>query len=159
VTIEFEMESNGGQWSSIMDKSGVSVLVVEWNCLEQIAWNHCTHHVTAFTLSLSLSLYHIDGWTGLPTTRSTHGIGLCQSSCVGCHRGIRRDQSQHRCHFATKGFLLDQVAFLPCGTMYHLGCIRAGEPFQSRLPAGRGLTYPRLAIASTFICESCTVRA
>jgi hypothetical protein len=110
-------------------------------------------------LSLSLSLFHIDSWTGLPNTQGTRGIGLCQSTCVGCQRGIRWDQPQHRCHFATNSFVLDQVTFLPCGTTYHLGCIRVGEPFRSRLPAGRGLTYPRLAIVSTFICESCTVRA
>jgi hypothetical protein len=78
---------------------------------------------------------------------------------VGCHKGIRRDDAQHLCRFALTGFPLDGHVFLPCGTTYHLGCIRVGEPFRSRLPAGRGLSYPRLHTAPPFICEACTVRA
>jgi hypothetical protein len=41
---------------------------------------------------------------------------------------------------------------------YHLGCIRVGEPFHSRLGGDRGLVYPRTRIAPPFICEACTVR-
>lgn len=79
--------------------------------------------------------------------------------CVGCHEGIRRTDSQHLCRFATTGFELDGRRFVPCGVTYHMGCIQVGEPFQSRLPAGRGLAYPRTRIAPPFICEACTVRA
>jgi hypothetical protein len=78
---------------------------------------------------------------------------------VGCHKGIRRDDAQHLCRFALTGFPLDGHVFLPCGTTYHLGCIRVGEPFRSHLPAGCGLSYPRLHTAPPFICEACTVRA
>ena len=42
---------------------------------------------------------------------------------------------------------------------YHMGCIQVGEPFKSRLPKGRGLSYPPTRIAPPFICEACTVRA
>ena len=79
--------------------------------------------------------------------------------CVGCRKGIRRADPQHLCRFATTGFELDGCPFVPCGTTYHMGCIRVGEPFRSRLPAGRGLAYPRTRIAPPFICEACTVRA
>jgi hypothetical protein len=78
--------------------------------------------------------------------------------CVGCHKGIRRDEPQHLCRFAFTGYQLDGTWFVPCGTTYHMGCIRVGEPFRSRLPEGRGLTYPRTRIAPPFICEACTVR-
>ena len=79
--------------------------------------------------------------------------------CVGCHKGIRRMDPQHLCRFALSGFELDGRRFVPCGVTYHMGCIQVGEPFRSRLPAGRGLAYPRTRIAPPFICEACTVRA
>ena len=79
--------------------------------------------------------------------------------CVGCHKGIRRTEPQHLCRFALSGFELEGRCFVPCGVTYHMGCIQAGEPFRSRLPAGRGLAYPRTRIAPPFICEACTVRA
>jgi hypothetical protein len=79
--------------------------------------------------------------------------------CVGCHKGIRRTDPQHLCRFATTGFTLEGIWFVPCGATYHMGCIRVGEPFRSRLPGGRGLAYPRTRIAPPFICEACTVRA
>jgi hypothetical protein len=79
--------------------------------------------------------------------------------CVGCHRGIRRVDPQHLCCLATSGFALDGRIFEPCSTTYHMGCIHVGEPFHSRLLAGRGLAYPQTCIAPPFICEACTVRA
>jgi len=48
---------------------------------------------------------------------------------------------------------------MACGTTYHIGCIRVGAPFRTRLPNGRGLSYPKVKIAPSFICEACTVRA
>ena len=54
---------------------------------------------------------------------------------------------------------MDGQDFMPCGTTYHLGCIRVGAPFQSHLGAGRGLSYPSTRIAPPFICEACMVRA
>jgi hypothetical protein len=46
----------------------------------------------------------------------------------------------------------------PCGVGYHGGCIRAGPPFETRLPKGKGLFMPQLPIEPTFICELCQVR-
>jgi hypothetical protein len=34
-----------------------------------------------------------------------------------------------------------------------------GEPFRTRLPSCRGLSYPKVRITPSFICEACTVRA
>jgi hypothetical protein len=100
-----------------------------------------------------------NGWTHLPDPRGQSGIRSRQSMCVGCHEGIRRLDPQHLCRFAITGFTLDGIRFVPCGSTYHMGCIRVGEPFCSRLPAGRGLVYPRTRIAPPFICKTCTVRA
>ena len=48
---------------------------------------------------------------------------------------------------------------MPCATTYHVGCISVGEPFRTRLPSRRGLSYPNIRITPSFICEACTVRA
>jgi hypothetical protein len=73
---------------------------------------------------------------------------------VGCHQGLLRSTPQHICLFARDGFTQDDRFFVPCGTTYHIGCIRVGEPFRTRLPAGRGLAYPKVAISPSFICEA-----
>jgi hypothetical protein len=46
-----------------------------------------------------------------------------------------------------------------CGTTYHVGCIRVGEPFRTRLGGGRGLVFPWTPIAPPFICKACTMQA
>jgi hypothetical protein len=114
----------------------------------------CYTHPVMFVRSLLP-----DGWTHLPDPHGGNGIGPKQSSCVGCHKCIRRDASQHLCWFASSGFRLDGRRFQPCSTTYHMGCIQVGDPFTSRLPQGRGLSYPHTRIAPPFICEACTVRA
>jgi hypothetical protein len=43
--------------------------------------------------------------------------------------------------------------------VYHGKCIRAGPPFRTRLPNGRGLAYPSGVPVPHFICECCQVRA
>ena len=48
---------------------------------------------------------------------------------------------------------------MPCGSLYHHGCLRAGHPFQTRLRDRGGLTYPSVEYVPNFICEACTVRA
>ena len=40
-----------------------------------------------------------------------------------------------------------------------MGCISVGEPFRTRLPGLRGLSFPKVRIAPLFVCEACTVRA
>jgi hypothetical protein len=48
----------------------------------------------------------------------------------------------------------------PCCTRYHVGCIRIGVPFVTRLSNERGLFYPKDFVGQQqFICEACTVRS
>ena len=113
----------------------------------------CTYPVT-FALFL-----HPDGWTHLPYPQGRNGIRSRLTSCVGCHKPIHQSTGHHQCVFATTGFTQDDQRFVPCTSAYHLGCISVGEPFRTRLPAGRGLSYPKVRITPPFICEACTVRA
>jgi len=78
---------------------------------------------------------------------------------VGCSFPITRTEGQHQCRFARTGFDQDGVIFLPCGTTYHPRCIVVGEPFNTRLGAQKGLSFPPVEITPNFICEACTVRA
>jgi len=78
---------------------------------------------------------------------------------VGCSGALRKGDEQHLCCFATLGFEQDGKTFAACGTAYHLGCVVVGEPFRSRLPNGKGLSFPKVAICPNFVCELCTVRA
>jgi integrase len=128
--------------------------------LSQTTGTKLIFHVSFYTYLVMFALFlHIDGWTSLPDPRGESGTRSRQSTCVGCRKGLRRDIPQHLCRFATTGFRMDGAQYLPCGTVYHIGCIMVGEPFRSRLPHGRGLIYPRTRIAPPFICEACTVRA
>lgn len=78
---------------------------------------------------------------------------------MGCSGAITADHDQHQCLFARTGFEDKGVQFLPCGTTYHVGCIRVGEPFRTRLRKEKGLSFPKIGITPHFICEACTVRA
>jgi hypothetical protein len=101
----------------------------------------------------------MDGWTHLPNPQGLSGIRSRRNSCVGCHKPILQSTGQHKCVFASTGFTQDGQRFVPCGSAYHLGCISVGEPFRTRLPSSRGLSYPKVRIPPPFICEACTVRA
>lgn len=79
--------------------------------------------------------------------------------CSGCDRATAGYLKTHVCVFASTGFILDGVSYPPCGTLYHEGCIRVGEPFTSRLPDGKGLSYPSVLWGMPFICELCSVQA
>ena len=48
---------------------------------------------------------------------------------------------------------------MPCHTRYHLGCIRVGAPFRTRLKDGKGLTMPPIKYYPGYICEACVVRS
>jgi hypothetical protein len=65
--------------------------------------------------------------------------------------------------FRERGFpYSDQGAAIPCGTVYHLTCYRAGPPFKTRLADNKGLQYPVGAdptLFPNFTCEACQVRA
>jgi hypothetical protein len=67
---------------------------------------------------------------------------------------------QFRCQFCDSGFQKDDFHARPCHTRYHVGCIRMGSPFTTRLPKDAGLYCPKdLATQIQFICEACTVRS
>ena len=78
---------------------------------------------------------------------------------MGCDGLLRQDEARHTCCFATSGFEQGGRHYLPCGTAYHLGCIKVGEPFRTRLANDKGLSFPSIDIVPNFICEACTVRA
>jgi len=101
----------------------------------------------------------LPAWTGLPVPLGIDGIRNRRITCVGCSGLLPRSEDQHRCIFAMTGFEQEGVTFQPCGTTYHLGCIVAGDPFRTRLPKDKGLSFPKVSIMPNFICEACTVRA
>ena len=78
--------------------------------------------------------------------------------CAGCLNPISPWMKLLRCHFATKGFTKNETQFKPCAVLYHVDCIRVGEPFRTRLPERQGLTYPAIDGFPIFICEACSVR-
>ena len=60
------------------------------------------------------------------------------------------------CCFRQSGF----DGFIPCGTRYHVKCIKAGPPFHSRRKDNLGLAFPAsIKSWGNFICEACTVRS
>ena len=67
-------------------------------------------------------------------------------------------EPSYRCIFELDGFSYRGTPFRPCRSRYHLGCIRLGHPFRTRLPGGRGMSMPPLRIHPPFVCEACTVR-
>jgi hypothetical protein len=67
---------------------------------------------------------------------------------------------QFRCQFCDSGFCKGGFAAWPCYTRYHVGCIRMGVPFTTRLSNDGGMYCPKdLAAQIQFICEACTVRS
>jgi hypothetical protein len=64
------------------------------------------------------------------------------------------------CDFRARGFAFNHGGQAqPCGTVYHARCIRAGAPFRTRLPNGKGLIFPAKVPVPHFICECCQIRA
>jgi hypothetical protein len=87
-----------------------------------------------------------------------------RNTCTGCQHEFPRGQLPHHlCEFETTGFPWDDSPrsqwAQPCGVKYHAQCIRAGAPFQTRLPNHQGLVYPWQAPAPHYVCELCVVRA
>jgi hypothetical protein len=69
-------------------------------------------------------------------------------------------EPQFKCQFCDSGFRVDGFCARPCQTRYHIGCIRIGTPFTTRLAKSEGLFCPQdLASQQQFICEACTVRS
>ena len=78
-----------------------------------------------------------------------------QKQCAGCHQSLSSKASVVSCHFKTKGFDI----FFPCGTSYHITCIKAGAPFHTRRQGDLGLSFPDNKYWGNFVCKACTVRS
>jgi hypothetical protein len=71
---------------------------------------------------------------------------------------LNNREPQFACHFCDRGFQVDGFTARPCATRYHVGCIRMGAPFTTRLTKEEGLFCPKdFANQQQFICEACTV--
>lgn len=81
--------------------------------------------------------------------------------CTGCKGPFTvKAPVGYPCDFLSRGFpFTDGRWAQPCGTVYHVKCIRAGAPFRTRLPNDRGLSFPANVPIPHFICECCQVRA
>ena len=92
--------------------------------------------------------------------RSRAGFRLRQTTCAGCaERFSLRHPSVYVCHFANRGFPFSQGHAVPCGVRYHVKCVRAGAPFETRLPNSTGLELRSRGGLPRYICECCQVRA
>jgi hypothetical protein len=99
-------------------------------------------------------------WTNLPFPRTLRGTGNKPNTCAGCKLPLNQKTAQYQCAFHSRGFTLaNGVSCQPCGTVYHLDCIRLGFPFQTRLRDNKGLAFPSKMDLPSFVCEACTIRA
>ena len=79
---------------------------------------------------------------------------------MGCDHAIPLKEARLTCRFHASGFPFESGGrAIPCGTRYHLDCVRVGKPFTSRLRKGAGLQLPPLPDFPGYICEACTVRS
>lgn len=80
---------------------------------------------------------------------------------MGCKLPIRHQDARFACCFYSVGFCFEEntAKAVPCFSSYHLGCIRLGSPFRTRLQNSDGLSMPSAPDLPNFICEACTVRA
>jgi hypothetical protein len=108
-----------------------------------------------FAASLHLS------WTKLPLRSPQYGSVNKSRVCTGCEEQFSLQLPLgYKCDFRLVGFpFADGKLARPCGTAYHGKCIRAGPPFRTRLPNGKGLCFPHNVPIPHFICECCQVRA
>lgn len=90
------------------------------------------------------------------------GTNARLTMCAGCSKPLNnRTPARHSCHFRKTGFRFANSGRIarPCGVVYHPGCVRAGEPFRTRLANSKGLSLPHYVPMPHFICEACQVRA
>jgi hypothetical protein len=83
--------------------------------------------------------------------------------CVGCDGPFTKKRPCHFvCDFQCSGFPFrdhrSEIWAVPCGVSYHADCVKAGEPFRTRLPLDKGLICPAGPKLPHFICELCQVR-
>ena len=81
-------------------------------------------------------------------------------SCTGYRAPVYDGKTYHKCMFYDKGFISKGKSFKPCTVAYHSGCIKVGDPFDTRHygKGTRGVQYPPCVTILPFICELCTVR-
>jgi hypothetical protein len=83
-----------------------------------------------------------------------------QCCVLGCDHDIPLKEARPTCRFHASGFPFETGGrAIPCGTCYHLDCVRVGKPFTSRLRKGAGLQFPPLPDFPGYICEACKVRS
>ena len=90
------------------------------------------------------------------------GTSARLTMCAGCSKPFNaRAPAIHCCHFRRSGFPFQDGGphARSCGVSYHARCVRAGEPFRTRLADLKGLTLPHQVPMPHFICEACQVRA
>jgi hypothetical protein len=109
----------------------------------------------------SLPLLHnrLDS-SALPTEARWHRQ-QAESLRVGCRLRLHPNELVLSCHFASTGFPWEHSLrrAIPCHTKYHLGCIRAGIPFQALPGDEQALQFPQWRTIPLFVCEACSVRA
>jgi hypothetical protein len=72
-----------------------------------------------------------------------------------------RAPTAHGCVFRHEGFSWEAPEVgraEPCGVQYHAQCVRAGEPFSTRLANHDGLVMPWQVPVPHYVCELCMVR-
>jgi hypothetical protein len=89
---------------------------------------------------------------------------MCRlTKCVGCNKSYtKKHPCTFVCDFQCHGFPFrdckSEMWAAPCEVSYHAECIKAGEPFCTRLPLDKGLICPSGPKLPHFICELCQVR-
>ena len=107
----------------------------------------CTLLLTLLVLSLP------PVWSRLPGPKQS-GIKRRLRQCADCCQSLLSKAPVISCCFRQSGF----DGFIPCGTRYHVKCIKAEPPFHSWRKDNLGLAFPA-SIKSwrNFICEACTI--
>ena len=98
-------------------------------------------------------------WTHLPFP-TTDVFSRRPMSCTGCCHQIHHSDKRLICHFASMPWCFSSNLWaIPCGTQYHLECMRIGIPFVTCLPNNKSLILPKLQYFLGFICKACMVQS
>ena len=92
-------------------------------------------------------------WSRLPIPKQS-GIKRRLRRCAGCRQSLLSKAPVISCCFCQSGF----DGIIPCGTWYHVKCIKAGPPFHSRRKDNLGLAFPAsIKSWGNLLSEACTV--
>jgi hypothetical protein len=130
------------------------------------------HHTTWWPALLQIPVvlvhvaphvHHLPGLRmdrSLPQPMLIDGTSTKLCTCEGCHLPIWSLLMQTYCSLALQGFPLAGSLARPCHTSYHKDCYQDDAPFNTWLPANRGLTSPPgIHEWPHFIYEACTVHS